>query len=591
MSEKISNGQRKRLKELKEQQDRERTGSSNVPLDAIVEQEAVNIPQRNSYTVFRPEIGEVLVIEENGEEYLLTERLGDGGGGVSFKAEDTEGNTKVVKIKAFNESEKANDRERRLQLKYSRLNKVMSHLGIEYEAHKVSALQVATIGNFVEGENLEQYIAERKFGEEETRALLLQIVEEYIVPIHNHKKGILHGDLKPANIIFGEKAIPIDFGDSKRTDTQTLTTEFRGTFGYAMDFGEVTRQHDYYALGQVAKFLMTGEHPLHKSEKDDRDRYNVRKLDELDISSNFRSVLLKMTGVGGSYNDANSLVSDLSSIDDVVDAELVDEKALMIKSLKKKIDKKLETIKVLDRNFYSHCIGGTAGSLIVAAFNGLPLHDDLIITGFFLGTTIPLYYGIKKILQHKTKKRLIELDYLLGIEYAKSTNQKDTPRAQIKREEAEASKRARIIMRTIPLETELSSKDQYNPIEDKTVLEQVDTNEQEIAKERRKWGEFRDVIKSSSSLYLYNWLLAYNSLSDEKEYSLEELYRMSVAPLVENLGVFGYSEDTIHDLSDAMTNVHDSWCDQLEYINRAQQREKIDPEILEVANALVIRKD
>jgi len=143
----------------------------------------------------------------------------------------------------------------------------------------------------------------------------LQLIEEYIVPIHD--EGILHGDLKPANIIFGEKAKPIDFGDSKRTDTQTLTTEYRGTFGYAMDMGEdITREHDYYALAQVAKFLMTKEQPLHFPTERSRDAYNEEEFGELDISDDFKEVLMNM--VTGKYDNVHSLVSDLR-LDDVVE--------------------------------------------------------------------------------------------------------------------------------------------------------------------------------------------------------------------------------------------------------------------------------
>lgn len=291
-----------------------RTQESNPhSLDDFISDEQVVVRQRNNYTSFNPVIGNILEIEETGKSYTLLERLGEGGDGVSFKAEDSEGELKVVKIRSYNESDKATEREQRFQKKYLKLNRAMHELGIEYEAYKISALQIATIGNFIPGIDLDEEQSElnRLSVEEDVFNDLADLIETYVVPLH--EEGILHGDLKHKNLIRTEngKIKPIDFGDSKRSDTQTVTSEYRASWGFALDMEDVTRQHDYYSLAQVAMFQLTGEQPLPFPTERSRNAYNEERLEELNISDKYKAVLRRMLCVDEPYQNPIEIVSDL----------------------------------------------------------------------------------------------------------------------------------------------------------------------------------------------------------------------------------------------------------------------------------------
>lgn len=82
-----------------------------------------------------------------------------------------------------------------------------------------------------------------------------------------HKKGIVHLDLKPANILMDDKMVPKigDFGLSRcfnEDQTRTIVTTIAGTFGYmAPEFTEkiITFNYDLFSLGVIIMEILTGQ--------------------------------------------------------------------------------------------------------------------------------------------------------------------------------------------------------------------------------------------------------------------------------------------------------------------------------------------
>ena len=101
----------------------------------------------------------------------------------------------------------------------------------------------------------------------------VRVVREIAEAIeHAHRRGILHRDIKPGNILLDEEGQPhvSDFGLARRVDfdsSLTHTGTILGTPSYLapeqlIDPRSVTTAADVYGLGAVLYFLLTGQPPV-----------------------------------------------------------------------------------------------------------------------------------------------------------------------------------------------------------------------------------------------------------------------------------------------------------------------------------------
>lgn len=93
--------------------------------------------------------------------------------------------------------------------------------------------------------------------------------------VHTHLHGVVHGDLKPSNLMLGDNGLRLfDFGLAASNDARLLSLPrlqreriAAWTPGYAalelLEGGEISQASDLYALACVLYELAGGQHPYH----------------------------------------------------------------------------------------------------------------------------------------------------------------------------------------------------------------------------------------------------------------------------------------------------------------------------------------
>lgn len=126
------------------------------------------------------------------------------------------------------------------------------------------------ISEYVRGRTLDVYLREAKHSTEELAFMFSKIAEGLASA---HRRGIIHLDIKPANIIIDEAGEPrlIDFGMSVTRDAfheaDWQRGMIRGTLGYMApeqvpgDLDRIGTRTDIFNLGATLFFACTGEPP------------------------------------------------------------------------------------------------------------------------------------------------------------------------------------------------------------------------------------------------------------------------------------------------------------------------------------------
>src|SRR5262245_8009659 len=203
--------------------------------------------------------------------YRIVRRLGAGGMGVVYLAEDQRlGRQVALKFLSPSVRGKLIDSKGQL-LAEARSAAVLNHPGIVtfhdvFEAHG----ELVAVMEYVEGRSLSEVIA----GEPLPLGFALRLAGQLADAMaYAHGRGIIHCDLKPANIhVLPNGATKIlDFGIARAVsrpgdDPDSLDTPLVGTPGYLSPerlLGrEATASSDVYALGVVMYQLLTGVPPF-----------------------------------------------------------------------------------------------------------------------------------------------------------------------------------------------------------------------------------------------------------------------------------------------------------------------------------------
>ena len=248
--------------------------------------EADTSPQEISDAVVASLLGDVLMPMEEGNErsgdfvgvFRLSEKIGEGGFGVVWRAEQLEPVRRWVAVKMIKLGMDSREVLSRFELERQVLAR-MTHPNIAamIDAGMSPMGRPYFVMELVDGPPLTQYCAREKLTLRERIILFRDVC---LGVQHAHQKGVIHRDLKPSNILVAQvdgEPVPkiIDFGIAKAIATGqasrvSFVTQARVALGTPLymspeqlvDTADVDTRSDIYSLGAMLYELVTGQPPF-----------------------------------------------------------------------------------------------------------------------------------------------------------------------------------------------------------------------------------------------------------------------------------------------------------------------------------------
>ncbi|NLP09206.1 protein kinase [bacterium] len=199
--------------------------------------------------------------------YKILEKLGEGGMGVVYKAEDTR-LKRTVALKFLNTELMRDPQARERFLHEAQAASSLNHpnIAVIYEINEDEP-QCFICMEYVEGKSIKQLIEEKTLSMADILKMAVATGEGLYAA---HQKGIVHRDIKPDNImVTGDGLVKImDFGLAKYTGASRVTREGTtlGTVPYMspeqVQGIDVDHRSDIFSFGTVLYEMITGRLPF-----------------------------------------------------------------------------------------------------------------------------------------------------------------------------------------------------------------------------------------------------------------------------------------------------------------------------------------
>ncbi len=211
--------------------------------------------------------------------YKLLEKIGEGGCGVVYVAEQAEPVRRRVALKVI----KLGMDTRQVVARFEAERQALAmmdhpHIAKVFDGGTTASGRPFFVMELVRGLRITDYCDENRLSTNQRLELFIQVCHAVQ---HAHQKGIIHRDLKPSNILVTINdgvAVPkvIDFGVAKATSGQPLTDktvytafeQFIGTPAYMspeqtlLTSLDVDTRSDIYSLGMLLYELLTSRLPF-----------------------------------------------------------------------------------------------------------------------------------------------------------------------------------------------------------------------------------------------------------------------------------------------------------------------------------------
>jgi serine/threonine protein kinase/Tfp pilus assembly protein PilF len=223
-------------------------------------------------------------------KYRIIKKLGEGGMGVVYKAEDTRlERTVALKFLPSELSQDSKSRDRFIQEAKAASGLDHPNICTIYEIGESEEERMYIAMSYYEGETLKEKICSVKLELEETLDITRQMAQGLAKA---HGKGIIHRDIKPANAIITSDGLVkiVDFGLAKlagemritRTGTTMGTAAFMSPEQAQGE--EVDHRTDIWSLGVVLYEMLAGQLPF-QGENEQSVLYSIMNRDPEPVSN------------------------------------------------------------------------------------------------------------------------------------------------------------------------------------------------------------------------------------------------------------------------------------------------------------------
>jgi len=205
--------------------------------------------------------------------YRIEKVIGEGGMGTVYLASHTKIPNRVSAIKVLKSNFLQNEN---LKNRFRREMEIMSGMTheniVKLEQFDEDDLGMYLIMEYFKGVEIDDYLKNKigVFPEDKAVPLMIQILKAFSFA---HKKGIVHRDIKPGNILINQEANQVkvlDFGIAKMKDDISMQTKSGAQIGTVFYMSpeqvhgkELDARSDIYALGVTFYQMLTGINPYH----------------------------------------------------------------------------------------------------------------------------------------------------------------------------------------------------------------------------------------------------------------------------------------------------------------------------------------
>ncbi len=272
------------------------------------------------------------MIGETISHYKILEKIGEGGMGIVYKAEDTK-LKRIVALKFLPSNALGTEEEKARFIREAQAAASLNHPNIAtiYEIDEVEG-EIFIAMEYIDGQTLKEKINSGPLKIKEAVKIACQVADGLNAA---HEKGITHRDIKSANVMLTEKgqAKIMDFGLAKMAARTGLTKEGTtlGTIAYMspeQSRGEhVDHRSDIWSLGVVLYEMVSGQLPF-KGEYETAMVYSILNVDPEPLTALRTGVPIALDGIV-----AKAMAKEPDARYQHVDEVPVDLKAIDLKSI------------------------------------------------------------------------------------------------------------------------------------------------------------------------------------------------------------------------------------------------------------------